>query len=192
MKKLAVLFLIAAALLCFQREAPAAPLTDGQARTVIQQLVRRGHRIEDLWSYEAVFKKGTEPQQYDPDNVKYYPVDTGAFPYKTAKALVADTRRTFSRKAIDEMGIFKLAPRYKDVDGAPCALCLGQDGDPHEMKWFTQSAVVMRQTPSRVIARVRRVENRSGRESWARLELVMEDGIWKLDQSSYADGAPSY
>ena len=40
MKKLAVLFLIAAALLCFQREAPAAPLTDGQARTVIQQLVR--------------------------------------------------------------------------------------------------------------------------------------------------------
>ena len=36
MKKLAVLFLIAAALLCFQREAPAAPLTDGQAEDPVQ------------------------------------------------------------------------------------------------------------------------------------------------------------
>jgi hypothetical protein len=189
MKKLILLPLAVFVAVSFAAAAFAAPLTDAQARPLIQKLVREGHKIEDLWSSEAVFKKGVQPELYDSNNVKYYPVDRAKFPYKTVRSFVADTRRVFSKKAVDEMGIFKLAPRYKDVGGVPCAIYLGQDGDPYEMKWFTQTAEIVRQTPASVTARVKRVQTRNGKESWALLKLDKEKGVWKLGQSSYADGA---
>ena len=189
MKKLVLFLLSVCVSISFAAAAFAAPLTDAQARSLLQKLVREGHKIEDLWAYEAVFSKGVKPELYDPDNVKYYPVDRAKFPYKTVRAFVADTKRVFSRTAIDEMGIFKLAPRYKDVDGIPCAVYLGQDGDPREMKWFTRTAEITHQSQTSITARVKRIQMRSGKESWALLRLDKENGVWKLGQSSYADGA---